>query len=332
MDTNVSKNTFSHKFFKLGFIKENAPISLKYLLKQQILQTIDLYRQQEKVELDLNFIDQVLEAKIILFQSYQDKLPLQKQNHKFFLTLPVTSISYSCPIAFTLSAFFASTAPIIAENLASLLTLNQDNILCESRFVIDIEIVSTGWINFYFEPQTIGAWLKMQTQVDIIMPAIKLASCQLQKTKHDLNLFPIQYAHARCCCLLLLGARENLINLKDNLFTQPSWSIKQPQTISWLNHQQNLYFSATTEYDLLFQLITVSDSFLVAGGAYNWHKLALNLSTAVIIFLADCPLFGRLHRENSQKAIARLGLIALAQYWLQRILLEKLRVNATTTL
>ena len=36
--------------------------------------------------------------------------------------------------------------------------------------------------------------------------------------------------------------------------------------------------------------------------------------------------------SNSGKAIARLGLIALSQYWLQRILLEKLNVAAPVSL
>ena len=330
MDSNVSKNTFSHKFFKLGFTKENASISLKFLLKQQLVQTIDLYRQETNIELDLEFIDQVLEDKIILFESYQETLPSKNQNHKFFLTLPITPISYSCPIAFILSSYFASTAPKIAEKLASLLTSNQDSILYESWFSLSLEVVSNGWINFYLEPQTIGAWLKLQTQIDNTCAAIDLVSCQRDNTSD--NLFPIQYVHARCCCLLLLGARENLISLKDNLFHHANWSINQPQKISWQNSQQNLHFSEITEYDLLLQLMMVSDSFISIGVFCNWSKLAFNLSTAVEVFLADCRFLGKVSWKNPEQAIARLGLIALAQYWLQRILLEKLGANAPIAL
>ena len=161
MDSNVSKNTFSHKFFKLGFTKENTPISLKFLLKQQLLQIIDLYRQRVNIELDFEFLDPVLEAKIILFQPNPAKLSSENQNHKFFLTLSITSISYSCPIAFTLSSYFASTAPIIAESLASLLTSNQDNILYKSWFELDLEVVPNGWINFHLKPQALGTWLTL---------------------------------------------------------------------------------------------------------------------------------------------------------------------------
>lgn len=330
MDSNVSKNTFSHKFFKLEFTKENSPVSLKYLLKQQLLQTIDLYRQQINIELDLKFIDRVVEDKIILFQSYPEKLASQNKNHKFFLTLPVTSISYSCPIAFILSSYFGSTAPIIAQDLASLLISNQDHIFYKYWFDLDLEIVSNGWINFYFKPQTIGTWLTLQTQVNSIVPTLDSASFQLKKVQD--NLLPIQYVHARCSCLLLLGAREGLISLRDNLFSYPNWPIKKPQTIFWLDSQQNLYFDKATEYDLLFQLIRVSDSFLTKDTSYNWNKLAFSLSKTVAVFLADCRFLGKVCRENQHKAIVRLGLIALAQYWLQRILVEKLRVNALTTL
>jgi len=72
----------------------------------------------------------------------------------------------------------------------------------------------------------------------------------------------------------------------------------------------------------------VSDSFLSSGVIFDWNKLAFNLSAAVAVFLADCPFLGKVRRENPQKAISRLGLIALSQYWLKRILLEKLRINA----
>jgi len=328
MDSNVSKNTFSHKFFKLGFTNEDASISLKYLLKHQLLQSIDLYRQQINIELDLKFIDLVLEDKIILFQSYLEKLPSQNQNYKSFLTLPATSIGYSCSIAFILSSYFDSTASIIAKNLASLLTSNQGNIPYKSWFDLDLEIVSTGWLNFYLKAETIKTWLQLQTHLDSNGSTPDLASSPIKKTEDRLNRFPIQYIHARCCCLLLLGAREKLICLKDNTFGHHDWPIIRPQTISWFNSQQNLHFSATTEYELLFQLMMVSDSFLSSGVIFDWNKLAFNLSAAVAVFLADCPFLGKVRRENPQKAISRLGLIALSQYWLKRILLEKLRINA----
>ena len=140
----------------------------------------------------------------------------------------------------------------------------------------------------------------------------------------------MQYIHARYCSLLRLGEREKLITLKDDDFLKVVWHLEQPKPISWLDEEQNLWLTQIAEYNLLRQLLLVTDSF--AGESANWIKLAFSLSKMMTIFEAECRFLGEVKRKTPQKAIARLGLIALAQYWLQKILVEKLNIAAPTEL
>ena len=101
-------------------------------------------------------------------------------------------------------------------------------------------------------------------------------------------------------------------------------------SISWLDENCNLWIDGESELILLRQLFFITDSFI--DEHKKWHKLALDFSQAIAIFLAECRFLGEIRQQTPQKAIARLGLIALSQYWLQRILVEKLHVTAPTSL
>ncbi len=333
MDNNVSKNTFSHKFFKLRFTKEKTSISIKKLLKQELLQTLDLYQQQTKVQLDLKFISTILERKIVLFQPTYRKLLSENQEDRVFAKSQSTSIVYSCSIAFVLAPYFLLSAQVIAENLLRLSVFEQNNFVSESYLELKVEIINSGWINFYLD-RDLASWLEeslvlfKKRQINRDYPLITPENYQLEQNTAD--LFSIQYVHARCCSLLRLGAREKLIALKDENFSHVGWQLEKPQTISWLDEKQNLWFIQEAEYSLLRQLLMVSDAF--ASKSNDWLKLAFNLAKTVEVFLAECRFLGLVKRETPQKAIARLGLIAMAQYWLQRILLEKLKVAAPTSL
>ncbi len=329
MDSNVSKNTFSHKFFKLRFTKEKTSISIKKLLKQELLQILDLYQQQTKVQLDLKFISTILERKIVLFQPTHRKLLSKSQGDQFFSKPQPTSIVYSCSIAFVLAPYFLLPAQIIAEHLLNLLIFEQNNFVSKSCLKLKVEIINSGWINFYLD-QGLASWLEESLvllnneQINKDFSLISPKDHQLEQTTAD--LFSIQYVHARCCSLLRLGTRERLIVLKDENLSHVGWQLDIP----WLDEKQNLWFNQEAEYSLLRQLLMVSDAF--EAKANDWIKLAFNLAKTVEVFLIECRFLGLVKREIPQKAIARLGLIALAQYWLQRILVEKLHVAAPTRL
>ena len=335
MDNNVSKNTCSYKFFKLRFTQEKPTISVKNLLKQYLLPTLDLYRQRSNIKLDLEFIYTTLERKIVLSHSYHRQLSSENKTSRVLSKPQLTPIVYSCPIALSLASYFLLSPQIIAENLVNLLPLINDNTISQSCLKLRIEIIPPGWINFYFDSRSLASWLeqslifletKVAVQSDLSQYAI--SNNQLRKTPE--NLFPVQYIHARCCSLLRLGAREKLITLKDNSFGTVTWHLKQPKQISWLDEEQNLWLTQESEYRLLRQLLVVTDSFAMESN--NWVKLAFNLSKTVEIFQAECRFLGEVKHKTTSKAIARLGLIALAQYWLQKILREKLNLVAPITL
>ncbi|MEL6929298.1 MAG: hypothetical protein AAFO95_11765 [Cyanobacteria bacterium J06600_6] len=68
------------------------------------------------------------------------------------------------------------------------------------------------------------------------------------------------------------------------------------------------------------------------ASSLSWSQLALNLSEATAIFLADCRFLGGVKVQYPDLALARLGLIALVQLWLQKILVEKLNIAAPKSL
>ena len=318
MDSNTSKNTNSHKFFKLWLNYEKPAISLKNLLKQKLLLVLNLDRQsliQSKFEL----LDTTLDRQLIL-------LSLERLRSLLLSDLPSIRLGYSCPIGLILASRLQISPDRVVEDLGNLLVQHSSS--TESSLPIYLNIDPTGWLNFYVTEQAIASWLerslwRLKTQEDNSLLTLR-KSDRAQRS----DLFCVQYIHARCCSLLRLGAREKLITLVNNDFDRAGWQLTQPESISWLD-RHHLWFNES-EYNLLRQLLIVTDSH-TANNNGRWSKLALNLSQTTAIFLADCRFLGEIKEQYPKRAIARLGLIALTQYWLQKILVEKLNIVAPTT-
>ncbi|MGL4884287.1 MAG: DALR anticodon-binding domain-containing protein [Waterburya sp.] len=270
----------------------------------------------------------------MLSSSEQQIFSSANQSNQISSKLYITPIVYTSPIALVLAKYLLLSPVIIAENLVKLLTLNQNNSLSELCLQLEIEIVPSGWLNFYLDSASLTNWLKQVVFFLATQPPVAVNVNQANSTDTQLkefsNLMPLQYAHARCCSLLRLGARGKLITLKDDCFSHIAWQLEHPQSISWLDEQQNFCLTQESEYDLLRQLLKVTDAF--AGKPDSWVKLAFDLSIASEIFQAECRFLGEVKEQSPQTAIARLGLIALVQYWLQRILVEKLNVVALSSL
>jgi arginyl-tRNA synthetase len=338
MDNNVSKNTFSHNFFKVRFTQEPTSISVKSLLARRLLQTINLYQQKFNLQLDLKFFSTMINDKVMLASFYWQTLPLENQSNQILSKLYPTTIVYTSPIALVLSQYLSISPARIAENLVKLFTLNQNNSLVELSLQLTIEIVPSGWLNFSLDSKALANWLKQSVFFLATQPPVagcntrqaQTISTQRTKTPKNIsNLMPLQYVHARCCSLLRLGARAKLITLQNDYFSNIAWQLEHPQSISWLDKQQNFCLTQESEYYLLKQLLIVTDAFVIEP--HNWVKLAFDLSIASEIFQAECRFLGEV-KQQIPIAIARLGLIALAQYWLQRILVEKLNTVALSSL
>lgn len=323
MDSNVSKKTFLHKFFKLAFNNEKTSLSLKELLQQTLLSTLYLSQQSWNISFDPQFLNRAIGSKIVLLYSSIESISSSSQIHQVLFTLQPTLIVYRSSIALLLASYTKKTSQIIAKELIDSLVYTTDNIDSQFDLNLWVEIRKSGLIDFYFDHESIAIWLESslvlldtKTTVD----SAKLFPRESLESAHsDLNLFPAQYIHARCCTLLSLGVREKIFILADNA-----------QSISWLDKQNNLWLTEEAEIILLRQLCLITDSFVAKS--INWQKLALNFSTIIAVFLAECRFMGEIKQENPQKAIARLRLIALSQYWLQRILVEKLKVAAPMSL
>ncbi|MEO0013271.1 MAG: hypothetical protein RLZZ535_1660 [Cyanobacteriota bacterium] len=314
MDSNVSKNTNSHNFFKLRLNQEKLGISVKNLLKQELLLILNLYQQKLKLKIEPKLVQNLPEVKISISPGKRSHLSKEQ-------FLPII---YACPLGLSLTTNLQQSPSTIMEQLGCLLTAKDDSDLEQGQLLI--EIVPLGWINFYLDAKLIANWLGRSlfwSQSNVIdeQQSSNRAIYTLDKTPPQ--LFPIQYIHARCCSLLRLAARENMITLSNNLK-----QIQPSQSICWLDPEHNLWLTEVAEHNLLQQLLIVSDAWLENTDVRRWSKLALSLSQNTAIFLADCRWLGEVKQQYPQKAIARLGLIALVQFWLEKILVEKLKIAA----
>lgn len=328
MDSNAFKNSNSHKFFKLSLNYEKPAISLKNLLNKELFSVLNLYQQSLSLSSNIVSLATLISRQLILL-SLERQRSLLKSNNRHLFDKKSISFCYSCPIGLILAPRLQISPQKVVEDLGNLLAQRSSSI--EPSLSLYLYIDTSGWVNFCVTERAIASWLKrslwlLKTQARNNSLSTLTQSDRSSKS----NLFSVQYIHARCCSLLRLGAREQLISLVNNDFNEAGWQFTQPRSISWLDRSHHLWLDRHSEYDLLRQLLTVTDS-QTATDSSIWSKLALDLSEATAIFLADCRFLGEIKEQYPQRAIARLGLIALAQYWLQKIL-RKLGIAAPTTL
>jgi hypothetical protein len=126
---------------------------------------------------------------------------------------------------------------------------------------------------------------------------------------------------------LRLGHQEGLIELREESFRQSIWQIREPNPIPWLDSEGNFQLTHPTERRLLVQLLIVVEEFARSRQG-NWRQLAQNLSEAMLAFTAECRIWGEVKQQKPQLARARLGIIALVQWCLQKLLQEKLSILA----
>lgn len=316
MESNVPKNTNSHKFFKISLEKAKLTISLRNLVKWWLLSIDGLYQQKFPTSSEPKGIFSAIDRKIIL-KNFQLR-SLNNINHDLQLSFSggLYPLVYACPLGLLIAADEQLPLDFVINNLELLLKETPNNLLAEqSELKFSLVIFDSGWLNIFLEPQLIALWLQQ-----LISQVNHGWQGSILPNSSATQLLPIQYIHARCCSLLRLGAREKLI-----IDQQPD----QAPLSLWLNNQQNLWLTELSEYNLIFQLLTVTDQF-TDPTAHNWSKIALDLSQNTAIFLADCRFLGEVKQQSQQQAIARLGLIAIVQHWLQRILTEKLDLPAPT--
>ena len=353
MDNNVSKNTFYYIFLKSGSSKEN--LAIKKLLNQRILELIELYQRNSDLNTQINLIKHLNTHKI--------SLSGLKKNSSL-------NIVYRCAIAFPLANYWHLSPLTVAQKLREFLLTT--DVISTTQPILDfnVQVSSPGWIDCYMSDNALAVWLgelvdwvsqeqrgsgqnprpkgytfgyRRQTQTPVpssrgTRPTDWLGNADQergvrgaegQRGRGGEDFFAVQYAHARCCSLLRLGHQEKLIKIKQS---HSSWAIIEPLNLSWVNASNIFLLGHPTEKHLLIQLLMVVEELITDSQKVNWTKLAHNLSEAFLKFWADCRIYGEVKQKTPDLAKARLGLVALVQYFLYQILQDKLSILPMTEL
>ncbi|MDZ8226855.1 DALR anticodon-binding domain-containing protein [Nostoc sp. ChiVER01] len=219
--------------------------------------------------------------------------------------------------------------------------------------VFSVQIVPPGLIHFELTNSTLATWLQSLVEgsgeeAREQGAQEKIPLCPLHPAPLPLhsplppaprpsassvpNLFSVQYAHARCCSLVLLAHREGLIKLREPVpNTSPAfWSVISPNPLPWLNGDGTLRLNHPDERRLISELIQVVDNIECPDvkGSVKWEKVALSLSEAFEKFWCNCRIWGEVKITSLELAHARLGLLMATQSVLRFMLEENLGVFA----
>lgn len=314
MDNKVSKNTFLHKFVKLHLDWNH--LTINQLLQQQLVKIVDLYQQSKNLTLKKEKLTKLIANTTIVRDLSKQKL---------------TEIVYRCAVALPLAPQFKLPSLEIAEELVRLLTIASYESPTTPYLEFNVRILPPGWIDLELSDRSLGNWL--QVLVEKIPEERETGKERYGKReiRGEQNVFLFQYVHARCCSLLRLGHQEGLLELKEKPFCELNWQIVKPNPLPWLDPEGNFQLTHPTERRLLVQLLIVVEEFARLHQG-NWYKLAGNLSEAMLVFTAECRIWGEVKQQKPQLARARLGLIALVQWCLYKLLQEKLSILAIAEL
>lgn len=177
---------------------------------------------------------------------------------------------------------------------------------------LQVSISSNNWLEFTIGDRFVEIWLQK-------LSTIKLSNFNQHLNENKLD-FKLYYTHARCCSLLHSAHRDNLIQLKNIDFSQRVWLWDKPDLIPY-----NFCLNFKHEKNLIRQLMIIVDA-IYDDKKSNWLKLASDFSDVILDFERNCRIWGEVKAQNLALSHARLGLIALAQFYFQWILEQQLGV------
>lgn len=211
-----------------------------------------------------------LQEAIILYQNILKKTPLDLGKIALNRAKNNGKIIYISAIAFQLAQLWHLDSWVIANELSHYLSKTletSDNSQPSiNSFPINFTITTfpPGWIHLQIDDITISHWLQHLSKEKIINIDKKNKlhyPFPIYSYPQKINLFDLQYTHARCCSLLRLAHREKIITLSE---AQPENSlpcgyILIPKSIPWLNNQGQLQLITIPEIRLISQLIEFLD-------------------------------------------------------------------------
>lgn len=217
-----------------------------------------------------------------------------------------------------------------------------------------VQLIGTGWIYFNLSEIGLQEWLTVLsdrlptlTQNSLFQNSLHQNSLFQNNQRHladfsppnpgamhDANCstthFSVLYAHARCCALLRLGMQEQLIQLEQSPLPSATWMLTHPESIAWLNADQQFRCTHIAERRLIAQIVDILDELDCPpdslSAARLW-QLAHRLSQDFQTFHANCRLFGAIKTDDLALAQARFGLVLITQALLHWILQGWLHIS-----
>ncbi|MEM1173153.1 MAG: DALR anticodon-binding domain-containing protein [Cyanobacteria bacterium P01_H01_bin.35] len=242
-------------------------------------------------------------------------------------------VIYKSAIALKLAPVLQQPAIYIATELAKYC---REIVNTEGRKDVvnfQVEVISSGLIYLKLTDLSITNWLSYLTSVPLQGEKQKFQINIKHKSSQTINLFPIQYSHARCCSLLFMGERDGLITLVSTTPENYSkfWLISTSDSIPWQKSNGELQFLHHAEYELIAQIASTLDYIYCVSTTrktINWVKVANSLSTTFQTFYRQCRIWGEVKVKTPKLAKARLGLVLVTQSLLRFLLEEKLGTEA----
>jgi hypothetical protein len=207
-------------------------------------------------------------------------------------------VVYKSAIAFKLAGLIGATPPDIATKLLAYLLHHTSDFSME----LAVKIVSGGWMYFYWSDLAIAnCW-----QSWINLPFSAYPPTKISFSESEINLFPLQYVHARCCSILRLAGDLAWIQHQGNLVDGASMPL-MPQ----LDRTVNWNSVTSSEFKAIAALIDLGDC-LLASSNYpdpsptQLHKSAMRLAESVL----DLERQSCILEENTESSGIRANLFA----------------------
>jgi len=239
-----------------------------------------------------------------------------------------TVVLYSCAIAFKVSQSWGTSPIDIATQIGDHFSyLSNQELSDDPKKYFTLKVIPPGWLHLQLTDLGIATWLQSLAEEmgrwgDGEMGENNSTTFSTPPTPLPpylpTSLFSVQYAHARCCSLLRLAAREG------------KWGAIAPEAIPWLNENGQLRLTHPAERNLISQLFSALDALYCPESSkkLNWEKLAQEISFSWENFYRQCRIWGEVKTEALELAQARLGLLMATQAMLQLLLEDCLGVSA----
>lgn len=227
-----------------------------------------------------------------------------------------SGIAYKSAIAFQLSSS-------CQQNLTEMATRLIEKIPSDS-LDFSVRLVAPAWIYFDWNHSAAAKWL--ESWLDL-RPSKTLDTIDNSK---NLNLFPLQYIHARCCSILRLAADRGWLQVEPS----SAGNFLFPKPVPWFDERGLRYFSNPHEAKAIASLVDLADNLLSNSPAiqHDCLKLAMNLADSYYDLEGIYQLNPGISTKNRVYILHSLCAIAIIKNSLRLVLESLFATRAVTEL